>query len=241
MSNNIPFYPLLRRDVDIIIALDTSADIQTTPWFERTDGYAKQKGIIGWPIGAGWPKNVSVQENLEILDKALPSSEEEIESSLADAKARQKPDEPTDPITKKYGLGHCNIWIGTRAERTASEEPPPPKQMPVSADDAWRLDPEDGIMLIYLPLLPNPKVPGVVPETTEYMSTWNFQYTPEQIDKVVELAERNFEVGEERIRRAIRAVWQRKREIRRQRKLERRLVIRGRALVMDAIQKSRGE
>lgn len=38
MSNNIPFYPLLRRDVDIVIALDTSADIQTTPWFERTDG-----------------------------------------------------------------------------------------------------------------------------------------------------------------------------------------------------------
>jgi cytosolic phospholipase A2 len=39
MSNNIPFYPLLRREVDIVIALDTSADIQTNPWFERTEGY----------------------------------------------------------------------------------------------------------------------------------------------------------------------------------------------------------
>jgi len=38
MSNNIPFYPLLRREVDIVIALDTSADIQTNPWFERADG-----------------------------------------------------------------------------------------------------------------------------------------------------------------------------------------------------------
>ena len=37
MSNNIPFYPLLRRNVDIIIAIDSSADIRTTPWFERTD------------------------------------------------------------------------------------------------------------------------------------------------------------------------------------------------------------
>jgi hypothetical protein len=38
MSNNLPFYSLLRRQVDIIIALDASANIQTTPWFERTDG-----------------------------------------------------------------------------------------------------------------------------------------------------------------------------------------------------------
>jgi cytosolic phospholipase A2 len=215
MSNNIPFYPLLRREVDIIIAIDTSADIQTTPWFERADGYAKQRGVVGWPIGAGWPKATSTRENLQALKEAIPTSSSEIESSLAEAKETPKPDEPYDPITKKYGLGHCNIWIGTTAERTSSEEPPPPKQMPLTVDDAWRLDPDDGIMLIYLPLLPNEKVPGVVPETTEYMSTWNFQYTPEQIDKVVELAERNFEEGEDRIRRAIRAIWERKRELRR--------------------------
>jgi len=236
MSNNIPFYPLLRRDVDIIIAIDTSADIQTTPWFERTDGYAKQKGIIGWPIGIGWPKDTTPSENLKALDKALPSSQQDIEESIAEAKDVPKPDDPEDPITKKYGLGHCNIWVGTTAERTSSEEPPPAKRMPLTTDDAWRLDPDDGIMLIYLPLLPNSKCPGLVPESTEYMSTWNFQYTPEQVDNVVNLAQRNFEVGQERIRRAVRAVWERKRQLRLQKELERRLLIRGKALVKDTIQ-----
>ena len=38
MSNNIPFYPILRREVDIVIVLDTSAHIQKNPWFERTEG-----------------------------------------------------------------------------------------------------------------------------------------------------------------------------------------------------------
>src|SRR5271170_7953320 len=120
MSNNIPFYPLMRRDVDIIIALDTSADIQTTPWFERTDGlppvnpeliagYAKQRGIIGWPIGVGWPKDSSAKE-LGRLEKAEATTAEEAQTKLSEAKAEPKPDEPSDPITSKYGLGHVNIW-----------------------------------------------------------------------------------------------------------------------------------
>ena len=86
--------------------------------------------------------------------------------------------------------------------------------MPLQMDETWRLDSDDGIMLIYLPLIPNENCPGVVPETTEYMSTWNFQYTPRQIDNVVQLAERNFEVGSEKIKRAVRAMWIRKREVR---------------------------
>ena len=72
-------------------------------------------------------------------------------------------------------------------------------------------------MLIYLPLLPNELVPGCVPEETEWLSTWNFEYAGEQVEKLVELGERNFEVGGERIRRAVRAVWERKREGRRER------------------------
>jgi cytosolic phospholipase A2 len=230
MSNNIPFYPLLRRDVDIVIALDTSAHIQTTPWFERADGtstfnpsdsgYARQKGIIGWPVGVGWPKDTSPSKNIETLTKAEPTTPEDAQLKLKAAKSQPMPDQPTDPITQKYGLGHCNIWIGNKAERTDPNEPPKAKVLPLTIDDSWQMDPDDGIMLIYLPLLPNLKCPGVIPETTEYMSTWNFQYTPEQIDNVVQLAERNFEEGEERIKRAVRAVWTRKKELRRQKERE---------------------
>ncbi|CEP10098.1 hypothetical protein [Parasitella parasitica] len=58
MDNNIPFYPLMRqgRDVDVILAIDLSADIQTATHFDRAESYIKRRGIQGWPTGAGWPK-----------------------------------------------------------------------------------------------------------------------------------------------------------------------------------------
>lgn len=90
-------------------------------------------------------------------------------------------------------------------------------------------------MLVYLPLLPNERVPGVVPEETEWLSTWNFGYSAEQVEQVVELGERNFEVGGERIRRAVRAVWERKREGRMEREREGRIVEMGRVLSGDGV------
>lgn len=59
MDNNIPFYPLLRegRNVDVILAMDLSADIQTATHFDRAESYVKRRGIEGWPVGAGWPKD----------------------------------------------------------------------------------------------------------------------------------------------------------------------------------------
>ncbi|OBZ85022.1 hypothetical protein A0J61_06934 [Choanephora cucurbitarum] len=61
MDNNIPFYPFFRegRDVDVIIAVDLSADIQTADHFDRAESYIKRRGIKGWPTGAGWPKDHS--------------------------------------------------------------------------------------------------------------------------------------------------------------------------------------
>jgi cytosolic phospholipase A2 len=200
-----------------------------------TLGYAKQRGIIGWPVGVGWPKDTSPTENVATLTSAEPSTATDAQEKLSSAKSSPHPDQPNDPITKKYGLGHCNIWIGTTAEVNSPSEPPPSKSMPSTIDDSWQLDPEDGIMLIYMPLLPNEKCPDVIPETTEYMSTWNFQYTPDEIDNVVTLAERNFEEGSDRIRRAVKAMWMRKRQVRKERERESRIVIKGQTLVRDTI------
>ncbi|CCO27046.1 hypothetical protein BN14_01079 [Rhizoctonia solani AG-1 IB] len=52
---NIPYYPLLRRGVDCIIALDASADSQDL-WFTRAEEYAARRGLQTWPKGARWPK-----------------------------------------------------------------------------------------------------------------------------------------------------------------------------------------
>jgi phospholipase A2 len=71
-----------------------------------------------------------------------------------------------------------------------------------------------GIAVIYFPLTANEKVPGVDPQKSDFLSTWNFVYTPDEIERVVALAKANFEEGKEQTRRTIKAVWMRKRNAR---------------------------
>jgi phospholipase A2 len=248
MSNNLPIYPLLRpgRDVDILVAFDASADIQKENWLSVVDGYAKQRGIKGWPVGAGWPRDSSKpRENVEILQEAQASSSQEAAMKVAEAR---EDDRTTATTTATAGggvggdggggnnrgesgespttgdrpdsvstLGACNVWVGSKAERSSDEEPPPSKRLAWddSDDSTFHLtDPEAGITVIYFPLLPNPAVEGVDPDKSDYMSTWNFIYTPEQVDKVVALARANFQEGADVTRRTVRAVYERKKKLR---------------------------
>ncbi|KAI1386397.1 FabD/lysophospholipase-like protein [Hypoxylon trugodes] len=238
MSNNLPIYPLLRpgRDVDVIVAFDASADVKTDNWLSVTDGYARQRGVKGWPVGVGWPKGTDSTQKIEQQLEAAQASS----SSEADAKIRQaQPNQETQQtknnndeakkITEQSEktkhdishpedseLGYCTIWVGTTEER--SSEPPPPAGALTDDALAWQLtEPSAGITVVYLPFLANPKVEGVNPATSDYMSTWNFVYTPEQVDKVVALARANFAEGKDRIRRCVRAVYERKKKMREER------------------------
>ncbi|KAJ4525254.1 hypothetical protein HRR83_000932 [Exophiala dermatitidis] len=238
MSNNLPIYPLLRpgRDVEILIAFDASADIQKENWLSVVDGYAKQRGVKGWPVGAGWPRSSSKpQENALVLDEAQATSPQEAATKVAEAREEsreEKADEepigssvPESPTTgnrpdAETSLGACSVWVGTKAERSADEEPPPSKRLAWDSeeDSTFHLmQPEAGIAVVYFPLIPNPKVEGVDPDKTDYMSTWNFVYTPEQIDKVVALAKANFEEGADVTKRTVRAVYERKKKLREER------------------------
>lgn len=242
MSNNLPIYPLLRpgRNVDIVVAFDASADIKTDNWLSVVEGYARQRNIKGWPVGAGWPKpGSSPSAAASELEKAQAHSAGEAEHKIAQAKAKQAfedadssqsdgsnpqpiPDQPPPtppggrpihPETKSQpasGLGYCTVWVGTTQERSTTEPPPPP----VDDTSTWRLmDPNAGITVVYLPLLANEKaVPGVDVAASEYMSTWNFVYRPEQIDEVIALARANYAEGKERIRATVRAVYERRRK-----------------------------
>lgn len=234
MSNNLPIYPLLRpgRDVDILIAFDASADIQQENWLSVVDGYAKQRGIKGWPLGAGWPgKSSSPKETVQALQEAQTTTAQGAATKVAEAREKGRQEKPNDnqpsnkgvpqsPTTgdrpdKQTELGTCNVWVGTKEERISDEEPPPSKLL------AWD-DPEDstfhltkpnaGIAVVYFPLLPNPKVEGVDPDKSDYLSTWNFIYSPEQIDKVAELAKTNFEEGADITKRTVRAVYERRKK-----------------------------
>ncbi|KAF9579011.1 hypothetical protein BGW38_004915 [Lunasporangiospora selenospora] len=65
MDNNLPLYPLLRpgRNVDVILAFDSSADIETVPWFEKTDEYVKRRGVERWPpVSTTRAKQIEEQE-----------------------------------------------------------------------------------------------------------------------------------------------------------------------------------
>lgn len=240
MSNNLPIYPLLRpgRDVDVLVAFDASADIQKENWLSVVDGYARQRGIKSWPIGAGWPKKSDTPaENVEALEQAEAEIDSPQAAAVKIAKAREdhrqakaQEDEQHTSETKSTGespttteskpnastdLSYCNIWIGTKEERTDDTEPPPSKRVSWdNADDSTfqLMSANAGIAVIYFPLLPNPDVEGVDPDKTDYLSTWNFIYTPEQVEKVAELAKRNFAVGEDATKRTIRAVYERKKK-----------------------------
>ncbi|KAI0014390.1 acyl transferase/acyl hydrolase/lysophospholipase [Xylariaceae sp. FL0662B] len=240
MSNNLPIYPLLRpgRDIDIIVAFDASADVKTDNWLSVVDGYARQRGIKGWPVGVGWPK---ASDSALKIEQQLESAQADSESDAADKLQRAKEDQKShqaqdagQEITEQKlkakhdqshpedsELGYCTVWVGRTEERSAS---PPPPSKAVTDDTAWRLlEPQAGIAVAYLPLLQNPRVEGVDPACSDYLSTWNFVYTPEQIDRVVALARANYAEGRDQVRRCVRAVYERKRKTREDREAEARI------------------
>ncbi|KAF7548983.1 hypothetical protein G7046_g8486 [Stylonectria norvegica] len=243
MSNNLPIYPLLRpgRDVDVLIAFDASADIKTDNWLSVADGYARQRGIKGWPLGVGWPKpGQPTSQAVKDLEDAQANSAREAETKLQEAKTGQdelrkggpgqgNPVQPADEESKfdpgdenSGELGYCTIWVGSTQERTSSETPPPSKA--VTDSTTWQLmEPDAGLAIVYLPFLANDKVPDIHPGTSEYLSTWNFVYTPAQIDKVVQLARANYDEGKHKIRATVRAVYERKKKLREENERELRL------------------
>lgn len=208
MSNNLACYPLLRpgRDIDILIAFDSSAEIQKANWLAVTEGYAKQRKLVGWPVSIGWPKETLTAE----LNKVEQATPEEAGRKLEQAK---EIDAERIPAGEENlgNLGYCTIWVGTKESRTSDDEPPPSKAI----EDSFELmHPQAGVTVIYFPLIPNPKVLDVDPETSAYLSTWNFEWTKEEVDKTVKLAMTNFDEGEGKVRKAVKAVYERKKKLR---------------------------
>ncbi|KAI1434997.1 cytosolic phospholipase A2 zeta [Xylaria sp. CBS 124048] len=226
MSNNLPIYPLLRpgRDIDIIVAFDASADIKVDNWLSVADGYARQREVKGWPVGIGWPVSTDPSKIEKQLDAAQAETADDADAKLARAQKDQAAQQPSVSSSNSQSeheqshpessdLGYCTVWVGSTEER--SSEPPPPSK--ALAHDSTRelMKPSAGLTVVYLPFLANPtKVKGVDPARSDYMSTWNFVYTPEQVDKVVALARANYAEGKDQIRRCVRAVYERKKKMR---------------------------
>ena len=103
-----------------------------------------------------------------------------------------------------------SVWVGTTTDHKSDYEPL--QDTRVELDTEWKLlDPDAGMTVVYLPLLKNPSVEGVDPDTSPFLSTWNFIYSPQEIDQVVALARANFEAGRDQIKKTVKAVYERKR------------------------------
>ncbi|EFX02573.1 phospholipase a2 [Grosmannia clavigera kw1407] len=234
MSNNLPLYPFMRpgRGVEVVVVFDASADIKKDNWLNVADGYARQRGIKGWPVGVGWPQSTDTPavaaEQLRQAQEDSATFTEGDDSRLAQAQARSDADK--EPKSEKQRaratareLGYCTVWVGSTQEKKtdvegakdSNDSKPTPADV-IDEATRWRLkEPDAGLTLVYLPYLANEKrVPGVDPATNEFMSTWNFIYTPEQVDAAVALARANFREGAEQIRNTIRAVYERKKHLR---------------------------
>lgn len=233
MSNNLPLYPFLRpgRGVEVVVVFDASADIKKDNWLNVADGYARQRGIKGWPVGVGWPQSETPAAAAEQLKEAQDStaSVEAAEKKLEDVQKAGKTGKAGKAETEEQRaqqtakeLGYCTVWVGSTQEKTADAADAAASIEAIDASSHWRLTaPDAGLTLVYLPYLANEaRVPGVNPATSEFMSTWNFIYTPEQVDAAVALARANFHEGADQIRNTVRAVYERKKQLRLQGLLE---------------------
>ncbi|KAI0777421.1 FabD/lysophospholipase-like protein [Trametes elegans] len=230
---NIPYYPFLRRNVDCIIALDASADSQDL-WFSRAEELAAKHGLNTWPKGATFPARVHPGDERAGETSRVPPFEasspdtanmklaQTQESALAkqtdkqgSTEQRDMPDNAKTLSKPKPQLSSCEVWIGSSkaAEETASAR--------LDDLDEAALMQRDGIAVVYIPLVPNERaVPSFDPFS---ISTWRREVTPDESQRLLDVAEANFSESREKIVRLLRAVWLRKKAARERRQWEARL------------------
>ena len=160
---NVPYLPLLRRQCDVIISSDASADSQAL-WFERTQEEADKRSIDRWPridYRGRFPQDPSDEAEPEESEQSPPSSQAkaadrvtaEVSSQagtvVGDEQSAKAPD--TAAAASEPPLTAVNIWIGSSSGGEAI------RMLDV---DEERVAKTDGIALVYCPLVPGPEVPN---------------------------------------------------------------------------------
>ena len=156
---NVPYLPLLRRQCDVIIAVDASADSQRL-WFERAQEAADKRALDRWPridYRGRFPQDpeddVGLDSEPSSQDKAADRATGEVTAQagmvVGDEQSAKAPD--TAAAASEPPLTALNIWIGS----STGEE-----TIRMIDVDEERVARTDGIALIYCPLVPGPEVPN---------------------------------------------------------------------------------
>ncbi|KAM0791782.1 hypothetical protein ACM66B_004045 [Microbotryomycetes sp. NB124-2] len=121
---NIPYVPLFRRDCDLIIALDASADSQDI-WFNRAAEYAEKAQVSArWPsvdYKSLFPKEEATAANNKSADGEKQNRASDAASKVDQAKAQEKNAAATTPAP--------------RAEQPNNPQRPPVGSGPQSGDE----------------------------------------------------------------------------------------------------------
>ncbi|KAF9390489.1 hypothetical protein BGX21_011469 [Mortierella sp. AD011] len=187
MDNNLPLYPLLRpsRNIDVIVAFDSSADIESVPWFEKADEYVKRRGIKRWPP---------------------------ISKIRADQLAKEKDEHhKMAPVEIFQGI----VADDRDADHVVlSEENAPASSGPMAPKGSVSNQIIDAqpITLIYFPLIPNEDYEkDFDPSIETFCSTFNFEVKQEQVTLLAGLGEANFNKGLDDVKNVLKETWLRKR------------------------------
>lgn len=211
---NIPYYPLLRRNVDCIIALDASADSQDL-WFKRAEELAVKRGLSTWPRGASWPTRLTTTSSTKDIKAEEIIAEDPEAANIALAK--QQESEVLQQTEREFGTdkqkdlesppppssaSSCEVWIG--ATGTDGSE----SSSRLDDLEEEELSQRDGIGIVYVPLVPNSAIPDFDPSS---ISTWRREVLPDESQNLLDIAQANMNDGMPKIKRLLTAMWKRKR------------------------------
>jgi cytosolic phospholipase A2 len=113
------------------------------------------------------------QRGLQSEDREIP---ERLVDTQADVESPSSDEEP--PIGTGRPLASCSIWVGSSRDADADQS----RFEELSEEELVK---RDGIGIVYMPLLPNPKVPGLDPTL---ISTWRREMHPEETEKLLTVA-----------------------------------------------------
>lgn len=155
----MPYFPLFRRNCDVILAFDASADSQSL-WFERASEYATRRNIKTWPqikYSGPFPSDAPPDDVPPATNQDNPLQEAEAQG--AEREESEGVPAPTDGVKDK-ALGPFNCWLGdTKAEVSAQRMDEPTEDEVIQ---------RDGLALVYYPLSPGEGLP----RPSDVWSTW---------------------------------------------------------------------
>lgn len=196
---NLPYLPLLRRNCDVVLALDASADSQDL-WFQRAEGktfassqkprrdetqcrfgfteYADQLNMKQWPkiqYKALFEASIPEQADEPLREAKRQNEKVEQQTSPNQNEAQTLPQPQEED--RVDALEDFNIWIGSSNLKNESSR--------VSSEDLGQIEQfaqeRDGIALVYVPLRSK--------EIMETWSTWRFEYPTAETEKLLKIAE----------------------------------------------------